>query len=161
MSITQALGVLIIIVVCPILGMIPLIDWFTYAVKGKELRKLGTGNISVSAAFYHGGKLAGILAVLSEAGKGIAAILLSRIYFPAGSTWEIMALIALVMGRYWGSQGAGATNVTWGILFHNPLGALLIALIGGVSFTIWRQKEVGRISILILMVVILSAQKNI
>lgn len=159
MSITQALGVSLILIICPILGMIPLIDWLTYAVKGKELRKLGTGNISVSAAFYHGGKLAGILAVLSEAGKGIAAILLARIYFPTGSTWEIIALIALVMGRYWGNKGAGATNVTWGILFHNPLGALLIALIGGVSFTIWREKEVGRISILILMVVILSAQK--
>ena len=159
MTITQTFGVLIILVICPILGMIPLIDWLTYAVRGKELRKLGTGNISVTAAFYHGGKLAGILAVLSEAGKGIAAILLTRIYFPVGSTWEILALIALVMGRYWGSQGAGATNVTWGILFHNPIAALLIALIGGISFTIWRDRYLGRISILVLMVIILSAQK--
>jgi len=36
---------------------------------GRELAQLGTGNIGVSAAFYHGGKLAGILAVLSEALK--------------------------------------------------------------------------------------------
>jgi len=34
----------------------------------RQLSELGTGN-SVSAAFYHGGKLAGILAVLSEAFK--------------------------------------------------------------------------------------------
>ena len=159
MTITQTIGVLVILVICPILGMIPLIDWLTYALSGKELSKLGTGNISVSAAFYHGGKVAGILAVLSEAGKGIVAVEIARIYFPLGSTWEIIALIALVMGRYWGGKGAGATNVTWGIVFHNPPGALLIALIGGVSFTIWREKKVGRISILILMVVVLSAQK--
>ena len=158
MTITQTFGVLIILVLCPIIGMIPLINWLTYAVRGKELRKLGTGNISVAAAFYHGGKLAGILAVLSEAGKGIVAILLARIYFPIGSTWEIIALIALVMGRYWGSQGAGTTNVTWGILFHNPVAGLLIAFIGGISFTIWRNKDLARVGILVLMVVILSAQ---
>lgn len=158
-TITQAFGVLIILIICPILGMIPLIDWLTYAVTGKELAKLGTGNISVSAAFYHGGRMAGILAVLSEAGKGIAAILLTRIFFPLSSTWEIIALIALVMGRYWASQGAGTTNITWGILFHNPIAALLIALIGGISFTIWRNKEAGRIGILLLMVVVLSAQR--
>ncbi len=158
MTITHLWGALIIFLVCPIIGAIPLIDWLTYAVSGKELAKLGTGNISVSAAFYHGGKLAGILAVLSEAGKGIGVILLARAFFPVGSTWEIMALIALVMGRYWGAKGAGATNVTWGIVAHNPVAAILIFLIGGIGFTILREKQTGRIGILILMVVVLSAQ---
>ncbi|MBL1209791.1 glycerol-3-phosphate acyltransferase [Geminocystis sp. GBBB08] len=159
MTITQLWGVLLILFVCPIIGAIPLIDWFTYAVSGKQLTKLGTGNISVSAAFYHGGKSAGILAVLSEAGKGIAVVLLTRAFFPLGSTWEIVAIIALVIGRYWGGKGAGATNVTWGIIIHNPVGALLIFLIGGVSFTLWREKHTGRVGILVLMVVILSAQR--
>lgn len=159
MTMTQLWGSLLILFVCPIIGAIPLIDWFTYAVSGKELQKLGTGNISVSAAFYHGGKLAGILAVLSEAGKGISVVLLTRAFFPLGSTWEIVAIIALVMGRYWGGKGAGATNVTWGIITHNPVAALLIFLIGGVSFTLWREKQTGRVGILVLMVVILSAQR--
>lgn len=141
MTITQLWGVLLILFISPIIGAIPLIDWFTYAVSGKNLQKLGTGNISVSAAFYHGGKLAGILAVLCEAGKGIAVVLLTRTFFPFGSTWEIVAIIALVMGRYWGGKGAGATNVTWGIITHNPIAALLIFLIGGVSFTLWREKK--------------------
>ncbi|BAQ62882.1 similar to phosphoenolpyruvate synthase [Geminocystis sp. NIES-3708] len=159
MTITQLWGVLLILFISPIIGAIPLIDWFTYAVSGKNLQKLGTGNISVSAAFYHGGKLAGILAVLCEAGKGIAVVLLTRTFFPFGSTWEIVAIIALVMGRYWGGKGAGATNVTWGIITHNPIAALLIFLIGGVSFTLWREKKTGRVGILVLMVVILSAQR--
>lgn len=156
---TQLWGALLIVFVCPIIGAIPLIDWFTYAVSKKKLQKLGTGNISVSAAFYHGGKLAGILAVLSEAGKGIAVVLLTRAFFPLGSTWEIVAIIALVMGRYWGGKGAGATNVTWGIITHNPMAALLIFIIGGVSFTIWREKQTAKVGILVLMVVILSAQR--
>ena len=144
MDMTQAFGVFIILVFCPILGMIPLIDWLTYASTGKQLHKLGTGNISVSAAFYHGGKVAGILGVLSEAAKGIIAVLLTRIYFPLGSGWEILALIALVMGRYWATKGAGTTNVTWGIFVHNPVAALLTAIIGGISFTLWREKQAGR-----------------
>jgi len=152
-------AILIILIISPIIGAIPLIDWFTYAVSGKELAKLGTGNISVSAAFYHGGKLAGILAVLSEAGKGIGVVLLSRMFFPSGSFWEIIALIMLIIGRYWWGKGAGATNLTWGIVAHNPLASLLIFILGGVSFTIWREKQTGRISVLVLMVVVLSAQK--
>lgn len=152
-------AILIILIIPPLIGAIPLIDWFTYAVSGKELAKLGTGNISVSAAFYHGGKLAGILAVLSEAGKGVGVVLLSRMFFPSGSFWEIITLIMLIIGRYYWGKGAGATNLTWGIVVHNPLAALLIFILGGISFTIWREKQTGRISVLVLMVIVLSAQK--
>jgi pyruvate,water dikinase len=37
----------------------------------RDLRALGTGNVGVSAAFIHGGKLAGIAAVLAEIARGI------------------------------------------------------------------------------------------
>ena len=110
MNLTPIWGSLTVFIACPLLGGLPLIDWVTYALTGRQLGKLGTGNISVSAAFYHGGKLAGICAVLSEAGKGILAVLLARIFFPLGSVWEIIAIIALVMGRYWMRKGAKTTN---------------------------------------------------
>lgn len=155
---TEIWGAIIVFIISPIIGAIPLIDWFTYAISGKDLKKLGTGNISVSSAFYHGGKGAGIMAVMSEAGKGIAVVLMTRAFFPLGSTWEILALIALVMGRYWGGKGAGATNVTWGIITHNPVGGLLIFILGGVSFAIFRSRQGGKIGILGLMVVVLGAQ---
>lgn len=64
----------------------------------------------------------------------------------------------LILGRYYLGKGAGATNLTWGIVTHNPVAALLIFILGGVSFTIWREKRAGRISVLVLMVVVLSAQ---
>jgi pyruvate,water dikinase len=158
MGITQIWGALFIFFGCPIIGALPLIDWITYSITGKDLKELGTGNVSVSAAFYHGGQLSGILAVLSEASKGILAIIITRSFFPTQSTWEILALIALVMGRYWGGKGAGATNVTWGMVVHNPIAALLILLIGGISFTIFREQKSARLALLGLMVVILSSQ---
>jgi pyruvate,water dikinase len=155
MTLTQVWGCLLIFFICPILGGLPLIDWITYALTGKQLSKLGTGNISVSAAFYHGGTVVGILAVISEALKGILAVLLARYYFPVDPVWELVALMALVMGRYWIAKGAGTTNVFWGMVIHDPVAAGLTLLIGGISFTIFRDRQTGRFVILFLLTLIL------
>ena len=115
MTLVQVWGALVIFTFCPLLGGLPLIDWIVRALTGQQLAKLGTGNVSVSAAFYHGGKLAGILAVLSEAFKGIAAVLLARAFFPTEPAWELIALIALVMGRYWVGKGL-EPQMSFGVL---------------------------------------------
>lgn len=151
MTLTQVWGVLLIFVLCPLLGGLPLIRWITQALTGRNLAQLGTGNVSVSAAFYHGGKAVGILAVLSEALKGIAAVLLARYFFPFDSEWEIIALIALVMGRYWFAKGAGTTNVVWGYIVHDPLTSLLTAIIGGIGFTLLRERQTGKLGVLVLL----------
>ncbi|GET38624.1 glycerol-3-phosphate acyltransferase [Microseira wollei] len=152
----QVWGTLIIFIVCPLLGGLPLIAWITFALTRRNLARIGTGNIGVQAAFYHGGTLVGILAVLSEAFKGIAAVLLARVFFPNNPTWELIALIALVMGRYWMGKGAGTTNVVWGYVVHDPKVALLVFLIGGIGFTIVRDRQSGRLWILILCPLILA-----
>ena len=160
MTLTQVWGLLLILVICPLLGGAPIIAWVTSALTGKNLRQIGTGNISVSAAFYHGGKVVGILSVFAEAFKGIAAVLLARYFFPTEAVWELVALIALVMGRYWMGKGAGTTNVVWGIVVNDPIAAALIFLLGGISFTILRQRKSGRISILILLPLILALRHS-
>jgi phosphoenolpyruvate synthase/pyruvate phosphate dikinase/glycerol-3-phosphate acyltransferase PlsY len=156
MNLTPIWGSLTVFIVCPLLGGLPLIDWLTYALTGRQLGKLGTGNISVSAAFYHGGKVAGVCAVLSEAAKGITAVFLTRVFFPTGSAWEIIAIIALVMGRYWISKGAGTTNAVWGIVAHDPISAGLVWLISLVGFTIIRDRLTGKYGALVLLVVMIG-----
>ncbi|MBG1261916.1 glycerol-3-phosphate acyltransferase [Nostoc commune] len=143
-------GVLVILIACPLLGGLPLIAWITYALTGKQLSEVGTKNISVSAAFYHGGKFVGILAVLSEALKGVAAVLLTRVFFPEGSSWELIALIALVIGRYWIGRGAGTTNVVWGFVVHDPLVAIFVSFLAGISFTILQSRKVVKFGVLLL-----------
>lgn len=150
----QVWGALIIFVVCPLLGGLPLIPWIMYGLTQQNLAKVGTGNISVSAAFYHGGTLAGILAVLSEAFKGIAAVLLARYFFPTDPTWEIVALIALVLGRYWIGRGAGTTNVVWGFVVHDWITSALVLLLGGMGFILWRERRSGRLGVLALLALI-------
>ncbi|MBX9256160.1 glycerol-3-phosphate acyltransferase [Desmonostoc muscorum CCALA 125] len=143
-------GVLVILIACPLLGGLPLIAWVTYALKRKRLSQVGTGNISVSAAFYHGGTFVGILAVLSEAFKGVAAVLISRAFFPDGSSWELVALIALVIGRYWIGRGAGTTNVVWGFVVHDPLVAIFVFFFAGISFSLLHSRQVVKFGVLLL-----------
>lgn len=155
MTLMQIWGVLVVFLLCPFLGALPLIRWIIQFSTGQDISQIGTGNISVSAAFYHGGKLAGILAVLSEALKGILAVLLARFFFPHESAWEIVALITLVIGRYSMGKGAGTTNVVWGIVVHDIVTAGLVLLIGSISFTILRERKWGRLGILVLFPLIL------
>lgn len=156
LTLTQVWGSLVILMGCPILGALPLINWIATPFVGRRLDNIGTGNVSVSAAFYHGGKFAGILAVLSEAAKGIIAVLIARYFFPQMPAWELIALIALVIGRYWGGKGAGTTNVTWGIVVHDPIAAFLVFLISLISFTIFRDRRTGRLIVLFLLSLIIS-----
>ena len=156
MDLSPIWGSLTIFLVCPLLGGLPLIDWITYILTGRRLRQLGTGNISVSAAFYHGGKLAGICAVLSEAAKGIVSVLLARVFFPTGSVWEIIAVIAVVLGRYWMAKSAGTTNAVWGIAAHDAIAAGLVWLISLVSFTIIRDRTFGKYGALVLLVIVIG-----
>ncbi|MEH2418560.1 glycerol-3-phosphate acyltransferase [Nostoc sp.] len=143
-------GALVILIVCPLLGGLPLIAWITYALTRKQLSQVGTRNISVSAAFYHGGRFVGILAVLSEGFKGVAAVLLTRLFFPDGSSWELIALIALVIGRYWIGRGAGTTNVVWGFVVHDPLVAIFVSFFAGIAFTILQSRQVVKFGVLLL-----------
>ncbi|HEY9704782.1 MAG TPA: glycerol-3-phosphate acyltransferase, partial [Allocoleopsis sp.] len=147
---TEFYQIITLIIGCIILGGLPLIWVITYILTGKNLAKLGTGNIGVQSAFYHGGKLVGILAVLSEASKGIFAVLLSRYFFDSGSFWEIIALISLVLGRYFIAKGAGTTNVFWGYLIHDFRLSLLTVVIGIPSFTLFRERYYGKIGFLII-----------
>ncbi len=147
----QVFGALLIFTLVPCLGALPLSGWIVYLFSGQRLSQVGTGNVGVSAAFYHGGTVAGIFAVMAEAIKGIAAVLIARYFFGNDSIWPMLSLIFLVMGRYWGSQGAGTTNVAWGFFAYDPLVAGLVFLISFVGFTVLRMREQGRLFVLVLM----------
>ncbi|MEL7351943.1 MAG: glycerol-3-phosphate acyltransferase [Cyanobacteria bacterium P01_A01_bin.116] len=155
---SQVLGALLIFTLIPALGALPLTGWIVHLLTGKTLKTLGTGNTSVSAAFYHGGTLAGICSVTVEALKGIFAVLLARHFFGGSAysadIWPVLSLIFLVMGRYWGSQGAGTTNIAWGFFTYDPLVATLTFGISFVGFTILRMKNEGKLFVLVLMPVL-------
>ncbi|NQE37234.1 glycerol-3-phosphate acyltransferase [Microcoleus asticus] len=102
------------------LGALPLTGWAVRVFSRRDLRGLGTGNVGVSAAFIHGGKLAGIAAVLAEIARGIVPVLAGRFWFPDTPGIAIALLIPLVAGRYAIARGGGVTNAVWGLLVFSP-----------------------------------------
>ncbi|MGB3493086.1 MAG: glycerol-3-phosphate acyltransferase [Elainellaceae cyanobacterium] len=142
---------LFLFITCFILGALPLTGLIVRGVTSQSLKDVGTGNVGVSAAFYHGGQGVGILCVLAEAFKGIAAVLLFRWLMPGVPALEVVGLIALVAGRFMVARGAGTTNVVWGFLVHDWKIACIVAVIGGTGFTLLREKRIGRLSILLLL----------
>ncbi|MEO0867093.1 MAG: glycerol-3-phosphate acyltransferase [Cyanobacteria bacterium J06642_11] len=156
----QVWGALLIFLVCPLLGGLPLTGWWVQLATGKRLSQIGTGNVGVSAAFYHGGTAVGLGGVFLEAFKGIGAVLLAQRFFPGDPIWPVVALIALVMGRYWLSRGAGVTNVSWGFLVYDPLVGCLGWLLSLIAFTVIRDRKQGRTFALILLPVITGLVHN-
>lgn len=150
----QVLGALLIFTAIPALGALPLTGYIVRLFTGKDLKQLGTGNTSVSAAFYHGGTPIGIAAVAAEAFKGISAVLLARYFFGPDPIWPVLSLIFLVMGRYWGSQGAGTTNIAWGFFVYDPVVAFFTFLLSFIGFTLLRMRQQGKLFVLILMPVL-------
>ena len=102
------------------LGALPLTGWAVRVFTRRDLRALGTGNVGVSAAFIHGGKLGGIAAVLAEIVRGITPVLAGRFCFPDAPEIAIALLIPLVAGRYAIARGGGVTNAVWGLLVFSP-----------------------------------------
>lgn len=154
LTLTQVWGALLIFGICPLVGALPLNQWVTDAVARELSSPRPPGKIGVPAAFDVGGTAAGVLALVLEAAKGIGAVLLARHYFPTDAAWEIVALIALVMGRYWAAKAVGTTGVLGGAIAHNPVAAGLTLLISFLGFTIFRERQQGRLLVLVLFPII-------
>jgi pyruvate,water dikinase len=123
------LSIALLLVASFALGALPLTRWMVRVFSGKDLRVLGTGNIGVSAAFIHGGKLAGIAAVLAEIARGIIPVLAARFWFPDQRAIALALLIPLVAGRSAIARGGGVTNAVWGVFAFSPP----VAVTSGIS----------------------------
>ena len=120
-------------------GALPLTGWAVRVFTRRDLRVLGTGNVGVSAAFIHGGKIAGIAAVLAEIARGILPVLGARIWFPDTPAIALALLIPLVAGRSAIARGGGVTNAVWGIFAFSPP----VAVTSGISgLLVWGLAEV-------------------
>ncbi|MEG4323059.1 MULTISPECIES: glycerol-3-phosphate acyltransferase [unclassified Microcoleus] len=131
------------------LGALPLTRWAVRLLGGKDLRRLGTGNAGVSAAFIHGGKWAGIAAVLAEIARGILPVLAGRFWFPDAPEIAIALLIPLVAARSAIARGGGVTNAVWGLLVFSPPVAVSSGIWGllvwGLADRFWEKGDRARL----------------
>lgn len=98
---------------------------------GKDIRKLGTGNGTVTAVMIYGGKLPGIVALVAEMAKAGLCVLIASLWI--GETWaSFVILVAAVFGCNWsiwlkGGGGQGLTIGITGLVFINILPVLIMA----------------------------------
>jgi glycerol-3-phosphate acyltransferase PlsY len=88
--------------------------------KQVDLRHVGSGNIGASNAFIVAGKLPGILVLLGDAGKGIAAVALVGAATNGSHVAMAAAAVGAVAGHDWslylGLHGGKGTATTVGVV---------------------------------------------
>ncbi|RMF93432.1 MAG: glycerol-3-phosphate acyltransferase [Candidatus Schekmanbacteria bacterium] len=102
----------------------------TYLLTGKKLYECGTRNVGIANSFNTGGKVAGILAVINEASKGILPIVISK-YFLSASYGEmllftycsIVGTIFPVFTRFRG--GKGRSSFSWALFLISSYGFII------------------------------------
>lgn len=161
-SINDGWGILFLVVGCPLIGGMPITAWIVRGLTGQNLKDLGTGNIGVSAAFYHGGTGVGVCSVLAEAAKGIGCVLGVRALLPPNPTLELAALVALVAGRFWLGRGVGTTNVVWGVTVYDWRVALSMFLVsGGMTAVVPERRKIRWLALMLLPIVIALLRQDL
>jgi acyl phosphate:glycerol-3-phosphate acyltransferase len=102
------------------LGSIPVAWLVARAVTGRDLRRLGSGNVGVMNTAVSVARWAGLLVFLAEAAKGIGAVFLAR-SLSSHEAAVALTLLAAVAGTRWsiwlrGAGGRGNTAAVAGIL---------------------------------------------
>ncbi len=122
---------LLLVLIGYLLGSIPSSYLSMRVFTGKDLRKLGTGNATLTAVFIHGGKRPGIVALIGEVAKAGLCVLSAHLL--VGEIWASMViLVAAVYGCSWsiwlrGGGGQGLTVGMTGLVMVNVLPVLIMA----------------------------------
>ena len=140
MSIETVIRLVAVGAVAYVIGSIPFPFIWTLIIARRDLRKLGTGNITVYNSFRGAGWIPALLTVLSNAGLGFAVVVLATWLVPEddytfvfGRIPEneltiiaiIVGLISVTVGAMWPiwlafSGGIGTTTMGWTMMFIWP-----------------------------------------
>ena len=110
----------IVIIIAYLLGSIPAAYIVTHLVIGKDIRRLGSGNVGGNNVYWHAGLRAAIPVAIFDVGKGTAAVAIAHWLLEAPlhepHPLVLLAGIAVVAGHMWsvylkfsGGNGLSAT----------------------------------------------------
>lgn len=137
-----------------ILGSIPTSVWLGKALKGKDLRKYGSGNAGTTNAFRVLGKPIGFSVLIVDMGKGLLAVSLSNLQSVMTPDSESLMILRIglgllavighifpVLAGFRGGKGV-ATMAGVGLALH-PIGALAAMGVYLLAFLISRVSALG------------------
>jgi acyl phosphate:glycerol-3-phosphate acyltransferase len=112
----ELLTILIVIIIGYFPGSIPTAYIVTRLKTGKDIRKLGGGNVGGLNTFKEVGTIPAIIVALSDVGKGVAVVAIAHWVLHLDQTYILIAAIAAVIGHNWmvwlkfnGGKGMGVT----------------------------------------------------
>ena len=122
MSIETVLRFIAVAVAAYVIGSIPFAFIWTLVIARRDLRKLGTGNITVYNSFQSVGWLPAILTVISNAGLGFAVVFVTKLLVPDNELAILVGLVFVTVGSMWPlwlafSGGIGTTTMGWTMMF--------------------------------------------
>lgn len=150
-----------LVVVAYLLGSLPTAYLITKAVTGRDIRRLGSGNVGGLNAGRNAGVLTGVLTALVDAGKGyLAAALAQR--FGHWAWLPLAAALAVIVGHNWmlflgfrgGGKGLGAGAGAF--LRLNPWVLLMVVALFGLAGLVSRDFYIGVVGAVLFLPLILG-----
>jgi glycerol-3-phosphate acyltransferase PlsY len=132
-----------------LIGSVPTANIVMRVFRKKDLREIGTGNITSTAVMIHGGKLPGSISLIGEILKTFLCIYVA--YLLVGELWAYLVMLVIAsIGQIWsiwlkGKGGKGQTIFAAGFMVLCPLpflisiGCMLIIFLVSRRFLISNQ----------------------
>lgn len=147
---------IIAVIIAYLLGSIPSAYIITRLATGKDIRRLGGGNVGARNVFHEVGLWAAIIVSVFDIGKGAAAVAIASWLLGAPQLFVLVAGLAVVAGHIWpiylkftGGNGLATTLGVLSVLMTREL-LIVIALI--LIFTVITRNVVLSVNISLLSV---------
>jgi len=121
-----------IIAIGYLIGSVPTANIMMYLFARKDLRQVGTGNVTSTAVMIHAGKLPGILSLIGEIQKTLLCLAIAGVL--VGDLWAyLLIMVAASVGQIWSvwlgwTGGQAQTIFITGFLVLCPLPMAVAAL---------------------------------
>ncbi len=132
-----------IIVIGYLIGSIPTANIFMRLFTGRDLRQVGTGNVTSTALMIHGGRLPGALSMAGEVLKTLACLAIAGAL--VGELWGyLVMMVAASVGQKWSvwlgwTGGQAQTIFTVGFLVLCPVSMALAGAVYALSLLATRR----------------------
>lgn len=83
--------------------------------------------------------------------QGLGVVAIAQACFPGQGEWDFVALIAWSAGRYWTNQSPGWLGVMAGYCLHEPWGGGFVALLGVISLSLLRSPVQAQFGLAVLI----------
>jgi len=134
-----------------LLGSIPFGLLLTKLFGGGDVRKSGSGNIGATNVARVVGPLAGVLTLVFDTAKGMAAVRLAGRFTGESATWMMIAALAVLLGHCFPvwlkfRGGKGVATALGVFLALCPLAAVSALLLFILCVSYWRYVSLGSVA---------------